>query len=154
MKLAEALMTRADIQNRIDDLRGRLCANAIVQEGEECAEDPRELLGQLEALTGELERLVTAINLTNARTTRDGATLTGLLARRDCMKLRLSAMRDFLASASATGQRARGGEIRLLSAVPVRELQRQVDEQAARLRRLDIAIQELNWSTELAGQDS
>lgn len=44
MKLAEALMLRADMQNRIENLRGRLMSNAIVQEGEECAEDPQELL--------------------------------------------------------------------------------------------------------------
>ena len=37
MKLAEALITRADIQNRINALEGRLNANAVVQEGEECA---------------------------------------------------------------------------------------------------------------------
>lgn len=151
MKLAEALMLRADMQNRIENLRGRLMSNAIVQEGEECAEDPQELLSELEDMTARLERLITDINLTNARELPGGGTLTALLARRDCAKQRLGALRDFLACASATGQRARGGEIRLRPSVPVRQLQAQVDELSAELRRLDVRIQELNWTRELIG---
>ena len=150
MKLAEALMLRADMQNRIENLRGRLMSNAIVQEGEECAEDPQELLSELEDMTARLERLITDINLT-ARELPGGGTLTALLARRDCLKQRLGTLRDFLACASATGQRARGGEIRLRPSVPVRRLQAQVDELSAELRRLDVRIQELNWTSELIG---
>ena len=120
MKLAEALITRADIQNRINALEGRLNANAVVQEGEECAEDPRELIKQLNEMSGELEKLVARINLTNAAVTRDGETLTAMLARRDCLKQRVAIMRDFLNCASNVGQRSRGSEIRLRPSVPVR----------------------------------
>lgn len=35
MKLAEALARRADVQRRIEGMRGRLSAGALVQEGEE-----------------------------------------------------------------------------------------------------------------------
>ena len=40
-------------------------------------------------------------------------------------------------------------EIKLLSAVNVRELQKQVDQMAKELRVLDNSIQAANWATEL-----
>ena len=91
MKLAEALITRADIQNRISALEGRLNANAVVQEGEECAEDPRELIKQLNEMSGELEKLVARINLTNAAVTRDGETLTAMLPVLDNLERAIAA---------------------------------------------------------------
>ena len=50
MKIAEALIERADIQKRIEQLRDRLSSNALVQEGEEPAEDPTSLLTELDRL--------------------------------------------------------------------------------------------------------
>ena len=42
MKLAEALILRADLQKRIDQLRVRLNNNAKVQENDEPSEKPEE----------------------------------------------------------------------------------------------------------------
>ena len=42
MKLAEALQERADLVNNIERLRSRIRNNALVQEGEEPAENPKE----------------------------------------------------------------------------------------------------------------
>ena len=54
-----------------------------------------------------------------------------------------------LSSASSLVSRRTVGEIRIRSAVNVRELQKQVDQQSASLRELDAVIQETNWTTEL-----
>ena len=48
MKLAEALILRADLQKRLEQLRQRLILNAQVQEGEQPAEDPESLLRELD----------------------------------------------------------------------------------------------------------
>ena len=50
MKLAEALLERADLQKRIAQMDGRLENNAQVQEGEKPAEDPKALLKELEEI--------------------------------------------------------------------------------------------------------
>ena len=63
MKLAEALLERADLQKRIAQMDGRLENNAQVQEGEKPAEDPKALLKELEEMAVRMEQLVTAINL-------------------------------------------------------------------------------------------
>ena len=101
MKLAEALMERSDLKTRIEQLAARLNENAKVQEGDEPAENPAELLDELSRLYARLERLMTLVNLTNARTLSDGEPLTALLARRDCLSGRIRQLRDFLACASA-----------------------------------------------------
>ena len=44
MKLAEALSIRKDLQTRISDLTTRLVNNVKIQEGDEPAEDPKDLL--------------------------------------------------------------------------------------------------------------
>ena len=48
MKLANALSQRAELQTRIHQLETRLYNNAQVQEGESPAEDPQDLLRELE----------------------------------------------------------------------------------------------------------
>ena len=92
MKLAEALVIRTDLQNKISELETRLENNATVQEGETTAEDPNELLAQLSRALEELERLMASINLTNAAVRANGATMTELLAKRDCLKRHLGIM--------------------------------------------------------------
>lgn len=149
MKLAEALQERADLNQRIQQLQQRLTNNAVVQEGERPVEDPSELLAELERDAAALESLIVRINLTNCRVTVDGKTLTELLAQRDVLKLRLSAYRDLAYSASQLGHRGMRSEIKLLSAVDVRALQKQADGMAKELRLLDNRIQAANWTTDL-----
>ena len=150
MKLAEALQERADLNRRIQQLQQRLANNAIMQEGEQPAEDPAELLAELDSCVDSLEQLITRINLTNCQTTVDSESLTALLARRDTLKLKLSAYRDLAYNASQLSRRATHTEIKLLSAVNVKELQKQVDDMAKSLRLLDNSIQSANWSTDLS----
>ena len=98
----------------------------------------------------QLERLISAINRTNDRTAAEGEkTLSDLLARRDCCRGQLGLWRTFLSCASATVSRRTVGEIKIRSAVPVKDFQKQVDQGAKELRQLEERIQELNWTTEL-----
>lgn len=149
MKLAEALHQRADLQKRIAQLKQRLLDNAKVQEGEVPAEDPQELLAELERESGELETLIRRINHTNCGVKHEGESLTALLARRDAMALRASVLRDFLAAASQKVDRFSHTEIRIQSAVPVKKLRAQADGLSKELRELEETIQEKNWTTEL-----
>lgn len=149
MKLAEALILRKDIQNRIEQLRERLAANALVQEGESPAEKPEKLLAELAESSAELEKLISAINLTNASTLCKGETLTALLARRESLTLKLSVLRSFLSAASSTVMRGSHREVKILSTVSVPELRKQADDLSADLRKLDTEIQSMNWTVEI-----
>ena len=149
MKLAEALQERADHNRRIEQLRSRLLNNALKQEGEEPAENPDELLKQLNECIDAQQKLIAAINLANAKTEVDGKTLTEMIAERDMLTIRINAYRDLINEASMTYQRARNSEIRILSAVNVKELQIKADALSHELRILDNKIQQTNWLTEL-----
>ena len=92
MKLAEALQLRGDLQKRMMQLSDRLMQNARVQEGEKPAEDPEALLAEYESCAGQLEELMARINRTNCETRTGEGTLTELLARRDCLKMRVNTM--------------------------------------------------------------
>lgn len=149
MKLAEALIERADLQTRLSQLDARLHNNAKVQEGETPAEDPNDLLRELDQISARLEQLITAINLTNASVTDGGETLTALLARRDVLKSRVGALRNFLNAASSVVMRGSRSEVVIRSTVDVAALRREVDARAMELRKLDTRIQALNWTADL-----
>lgn len=149
MKLASALSERADLQRRISELSGRLNNNAKVQEGENPSEDPKELLQELDQDLNRLEELIARINHTNNQTKYHDVTLTDLIAKRDCLKSRISIMRSFLDNASEQVSRYSKTEIKLLSTVSVANLQKEVDGLSKQLRETDETIQELNWTTEL-----
>ncbi len=149
MKLAEALQERADLNRRIAQLCERLDNNAVVQEGEKPAEDPEQLLLELDGCVARLEELMARINRTNADT-RDGEkNITDLIARKDALRIRVEAYRRLVSAASQTARRAMRTEIKILSAVDVRRLQKKTDELSRELRTVDNRIQELNWLTEL-----
>lgn len=150
MKLAEALILRADLQKRLHQLRERLILNAQVQEGEKPAEDPEALLRELDEVAGELEAMIRRINLTNAQALPSGETLTALLARRDCLTEKISILRSFLNAASDISGRSSRMEIKIYSTVPVAALQKQADSLSKQLRELDVQIQSANWTTELS----
>lgn len=149
MKLATALSERADLQKRISELAGRLNQNAKVQEGDEPAENPKELLTELDGCLKRLEELISRINRTNNETKAGDLTITDLIARRDCLKERVRIMRDFLNASSDKVNRYSKAEIRIVSTVRVSELQKQVDKYSKQLRETDEQIQGLNWTTEL-----
>ncbi len=149
MKLAEALQERADINRNIEQLKTRLSSNAITQENESPAEDPADLLKELDACISRLEELMERINRTNCMTITDGQSLTALIAHRDCIKIRINGYKDLVFHASQTGRRSRGTEIKLISTVDVRTIQKQIDQLSKELRLTENKIQSLNWTVEL-----
>ncbi len=151
MKLAEALLLRADVQKKLASLQARAQKYAIVQEGERPAEDPNDLLRQMEAVCGELYRLVFAINKANLQhAIRTGETLTEALARRDVLALRHRGIQSVVEVCSKPPERYGVKEIRWVTAVDVAALQGQSDDLAKQLRELNAAIQEAGWQVELA----
>jgi hypothetical protein len=92
MKLAEALILRADCQKRIAQLKSRLLTNAKVQEGDKPAETPQELIVELGRVSNELLDLIKRINRTNSATAFAGrGTISDALAERDVLALQRAA---------------------------------------------------------------
>ena len=150
MKLAEALILRADCQKRLHQLRGRLARSAKVQEGEEPPEQPQTLLEELNNLTNQLTDLVQKINRTNSFTMlEDNLSISDALAQRDSLQLKRSIYDNVVQTAATRQDRYGRSEIKYLSTVNIAELQTEVDRMARDYRQLDTKIQQANWNTEL-----
>ena len=152
MKLAEALILRADLQKRQLQLRERLVRNARVQEGDAPAEDPQVLFVEFRRVASEFMTLVQRINRTNASTAfQSGVTITDALAQRDALTTEKAVLDAVIMQASTLTTDFRYGrsEIKYVSTVNVTDLQRQADDVARRVRELDIAIQQANWQIDV-----
>jgi hypothetical protein len=150
MKLAEALILRADSQERLKQLEQRLLRNARIQEGDQPAEDPQALLAELEQISETLTQLIQRINRTNSVTKLDGGiTLADMLAIRDVLRLKNHTYRELAQQATVIQARFTRSEIKFQSTVDVAAIQKQADELAKEYRELDTKIQEANWLTDL-----
>ena len=149
MKLAQALILRADTQKRIEQLKVRLLINAKTQENEKPSEDPKLLLKELDKLTSELFTLICSINLTNSSAKFDGMSLTEMIAKKDALVLKANVLREFATSASQKVDLYSNSEIKILSTVDVAALQKQVDALSKEIRELEMKLQEANWAVDL-----
>lgn len=58
MKLAEALIERKAIKNKMEELKKRLYQNAMIQEGDIPIENPVDILNELKEVTLTFEELI------------------------------------------------------------------------------------------------
>ncbi|UAY78583.1 DIP1984 family protein [Pasteurella canis] len=150
MKLAEALMQRADAQRRLAQLNQRLQQNAKYQEGEKPAENPIELLLEYRQVADSLEKLVVQINQTNNLIAlSNGMKMVEALAKRDRLKDEHSALIKLAESALPEQDRYSRSEIKMLSAVDIKAIRQQADQVAKAHRELDVFIQQANWQYDL-----
>ncbi len=149
MKLAEALMERADLNKKIEQLRQRLRENALVQDGEKTNEDPQVLLEELDGSIQRLEYLISRINITNCTVKIEDQTITEIIAKKDVLLVKQSVLRDLLYEAGSNVQRARNTEIKVLPAVDIPEVRKTADDIAKEIRMLDNKLQMTNWSVDL-----
>lgn len=150
MKLAEALAERGDCQRRIEDLKKRIGRCARIQENESPAENPAELLAEVDRVFSRLLELVRAINRTNAATAFSGqTTIADAIAERDIIGKKRDLLAQVAEQASTRQDRYSKSEVKFVAAVPVTDVQRQADQLARSFRELDTRIQELNWKTDL-----
>lgn len=150
MKLAEALILRADSMKRIQQLRERLVRSAQTAEGERPPEDPQALLAEVSQMLSQYTDIVSRINRTNTATPfQEGKSLTDALAQRDTLSLERGLLDSLMAAATNQSHRYQRTEIKYVSTVGVADIQKRMDDLARRYRELDSAIQALNWQIDL-----
>ncbi len=156
MKLAEALIERASLVTKYQELKERIARNAVVQEGERPAEDPQALLDEARDALMHLSILVNNINVTNTSTTiifeSTTGTMTAALANRDMLRMYHNLLRETVASVTGDSElffRRTRAEIKQLPALDVAAVQKNADTIAKRLRDLEVVIQQANWQTEV-----
>ena len=160
--LAEALASRKAALTKISELEGRIAAAALSYEGESAPdESAHELLGQLEGLCEEFENLSTRINLTNNSVIIrfDGRAMSMMeaVAFREALMLRSRGMKriaETIDSAMGKGRYGYGGrrtkdELKQVVYLSGAALRKSSDVLAQQMERLNIAMQSVNWTTEV-----
>jgi energy-converting hydrogenase A subunit M len=150
LKLAEALSTRADLQRKVLQLKERILRNAKIQVGEKPAEDPNELLAELDQTSKELVVLIKKINQTNSTLKFDkDNTMADILTERDQLASIRDLHRELAKQATVSQDRYKKLEIKFMPAVDVRNIQKLADGYAKQFRELDVKIQGMNWTEDL-----
>jgi hypothetical protein len=168
MLLAEALAAKKDALKEVMDLRERLAAAAVRYEDQESAtEDPTELVAKLDDALDRVESLTVRINQANnqARVAFDGRELSIMeaVALRDRLTLEAKVRRAVVEAVdegleTKPGQRANAyfqqprrskDDVRKVVTVDYKRERGVADALSERVRRLDIALQQLNWTVEL-----
>ncbi len=155
-KLAEALVERKSLQQKLARLQARLAACAKVQEGDNPAENPGDLLDEARRVLADIQHLTVAINRTNIQVSLPGSngemSLMEAIAERDRLMGERHVLEQLNNAASIELNRAYGmtrNEIKWKATVNVADLQKQIDAISQSYRLLDTRIQEANWQIEL-----
>ena len=149
MRLAEALSQRKDLEARITKIKELLQNVVRIQEGDQPAENPEELLSEMDQCLERLEYLIYRINVSNMQiVAEDGKNMTLLLAERDVLAKRIAILRNTFNEASSSGSRYRN-EIRYVTTIDVKAVRQQLGQFSQEYRQLDMKIQELNFTYDL-----
>jgi hypothetical protein len=150
LKIAEALILRADTQKKVLQINDRLSKNALVQDGDAPSEKPEDLIKELKNVLNELLSLIKSINKTNSHIEFEkGKTLTDALAERDVLLLEIKSTQNLLEASKVIVNRYSQSEIKYKSTINISDTQKKLDKLSKTYRDLDTKIQELNWKFDL-----
>ena len=135
--------------NKVSEIELRLEDNVKVQEGDTPAEESMDLIAELESALLELQRIIYAINITNTKTIVAGRSLTSLLAERDILKKKTRVLASALNKLTGRNDRYSRNEIKYVPTIDAAEVRKLYDKTASDMRKLDLQIQEVGWTTEL-----
>ena len=161
MKLAEALIERAELQRENARLLERIKDNSMSQEGDAPAEAPVELIAQYERNMDRFLTLVKKINATNSEASfgdgmtnseasfGDGMTISDAIAVRDCLGAKHRAYKTMYDATTISVSRYNQNEIKFVRHTDPKEIQSKMDIVAREYRELDTKLQALNWAVDL-----
>lgn len=150
MKLAEALIERAEIQKKNGQLIKRIQNNVKVQEGDVPAEKHEMLIDEYEKNMIRFLELVQRINNTNNKTAFDEKmNISDAIARRDYISSRIGAYRGIYEATTIKFDRYNRHEVKFVRSIDVAELQDKINTLFKEYRELDTKLQGINWTIDL-----
>ena len=150
MKLAEALIVRADMQKKMLSLKARINSNVLVQDGDLPSEDPNVLMIEANHVAKQLQDLILQIHLTNAQAVlADGRTMVMALVERDSLLERHKLIMGAIENCKREPDRYSAREIKWKAVIPVASLQKQAEDLSAKIREVNTKMQEANWQIEM-----
>ena len=150
MKLAEALLLRADLKKKLASLRERIARNAIVQDGETPKEKVEDLLAEATSTLQEQQKLVRSINAANETSKlADGRLLADVLAARDTLVAQHSLLICAIDATHKDVDRYSQREIKWVPQIQVASMQKQADDLSRKIREINVTVQATNWQIDI-----
>ena len=150
MRLADALLQRSEMNKKLASLKERMKGNCRVQEGDEPGEDPQSLLNDSFRILQELEELVCRINRTNITVKLvSGKTMMEAIAERERVTAQHHLLKEAASACRIENNYYSNSEIKWRPVLKVAGLEKQADDLSKKIRELNSAIQEANWTHEL-----
>ncbi len=150
MKLAEALLLRADQKKKLASLRERITRNAVVQEGELPSEKVEDLLKSANGVMQEQMITVQSINAANqTKKLADGRLLAVVLAERDNLVHQHSLITAAIQATHKDVDRYGQKEIKWLPQFNIAGMQKRADDLSKSIREINVVIQSANWQIDV-----
>lgn len=146
MRLAEAMMQRADLDKKVSILGARLNDIALINKSYALEDEPKHLFEELNKSMKALSEVVYRIHVTNMETVDNGTTITAMLTKKEILKIRIQMLQRIKEEARIDSCFDRTKYTILINKA---ELQKELDECKNQLEKLDMKLQQLNWQTEL-----
>jgi len=146
--IMDLLDKRKNLQIKKGNLKHRIVANSQVQEGDEPSENPNDLIAELEEVEQELLVVTGDLTYWNYETYVGHTRLIELITEREMWKAREISYRDFANQGQVSRDRFSRNEIKFISCIDVKDMQRKADEAAKKARALNALIQRTNILTE------
>lgn len=150
-KLAELLAFRADLQKKVELLRERVAEYAVSHGGAEPGEDPEALLNESLSTVDRLRAVIVRIHEANSSyRLPDGRTLTEAIAEKEALARKHKLLHEALQAVSPSRSFPAGGGGECRRHLDPRQIRRQMDDLAERIRRLNLSLQAANWQCTVA----
>ena len=156
MKLAEALSRRQELNQLISSQVSHMSENVTYNEDEEQTNTfvfP-VAVAELERLHQELRTLIVAINVTNVQTILpSGYSIMETIAQRDSFKALAASYASLKTSTRyAYNRRTSHDELKFFNNFTSKDVDDLAQRASEQYRKLDLELQEANWTTELITQ--
>jgi vacuolar-type H+-ATPase subunit D/Vma8 len=161
MLLAEALASRKSALKKIGELETRIAASALSYEGEKPEDKSDDLIKEFEALVAEFEALSTRINRTNNTVSIQffgkSYSMMEAVAMREAMLLQQRGWKRIAVAIETAQGKGRYGygarrtkdDLKQVVHLSPAALRKSSDRFAQKLETLNVAMQQVNWTTEL-----
>jgi hypothetical protein len=150
IKLAEALLIKAEYEKRLESLRTRLAVSARIQEGNFPPEDPETLLADVQTCLEALASLSKRISITCSQTLLESRkTLADALIDQEILLKKESIYQSTIEAAIIPTDPPETSNILWRSTVNIAGLHRRIEDILKEYRLLETQIQKASWSTEL-----
>lgn len=150
MKLAEILLHRTELNEKLKSIGSRLYFNLKIQEGDKATEDPNALINELFAVGNQLTVIQNKIDIANSiNLTSKNRSILEALSEREILKKVYSKLHSGTSLVTETEARYSRRDIRNIKTIEVKAYRDYLEHTLSKLRAVETEILAANWQIDI-----